>query len=67
MSSENSLEIQDGPAVSYASILTARAATSAIVKSEIIASAIIRSFARCVSGKVSVGEKAVALVKARKK
>lgn len=50
-----------------ARILTARAATSAIVSSEIVASAIISSLARCESGKVSVGENAVALVKARKK
>lgn len=47
-------------------MLTARAATSAIVSSEIIASAIISSLARWESGKVSVGENAVALVKARK-
>lgn len=51
---------------SYARMLTARAATSAIVSREIIASAIIRSLARCESGMVSVGENAVALVKARK-
>ncbi|ACA17609.1 UDP-3-0-acyl N-acetylglucosamine deacetylase [Methylobacterium sp. 4-46] len=46
-------------------MFTARAATSATVRSEIDASAIIRSLARCVSGSVSVGEKAVALVKER--
>ena len=46
-------------------MLTARAATRATVRSEIRASAIIRSFAKCESGRVSVGEKAVAFVKDR--
>lgn len=46
-------------------MLTARAATRAMVSSEIIASAIISSLARGVSGTVSVGENAVALVNAR--
>lgn len=44
---------------------TAREATIAMVHIEIAASAIIKSFALAVSGKVSDGEKAVALVKAR--
>jgi hypothetical protein len=54
-------------AADQARILTARAATSAIVNSEIAASAIMRSFARGDSGIVSVGEKAVAFVKDRKR
>jgi hypothetical protein len=44
---------------------TARDATSAMVVNEIPASAIIKSLARTVSGNVSAGENAVALVKAR--
>src|ERR1700691_1177300 len=44
---------------------TAREATIAMVHIEIAASAIISSLALAVSGKVSDGEKAVALVKAR--
>jgi hypothetical protein len=39
----------------------------AIVQREIAASAIIKSFALAVRGKVSAGEKAVAFVKARNK
>jgi len=49
----------------HARMLTARAATRATVSRETNASAIISNFARGVSGSVSVGEKAVALVKAR--
>ena len=44
---------------------TAREATMAMVQREIADSAIINNFALAVSGKVSAGEKAVALVKAR--
>jgi hypothetical protein len=43
-------------------IPTAREATTAMVISEMADSAIIRSFARTVSGNVSAGENAVALV-----
>jgi hypothetical protein len=50
---------------SYDKMFTALAATSAKVSSEIPASAIIKSLARADSGSVSVGEKAVALVKER--
>ena len=46
-------------------MLTALAATSASVSSEIPDSAIIKSFARSDSGMVSVGENAVALVNER--
>src|SRR3712207_7740301 len=42
----------------YPKMLMARAATRAMVRSEMLASSIIRSLARCESGKVSVGEKA---------
>ncbi len=48
----------------HARMLTARAATSASVSKDTAASAMDRSFARAVSGMVSVGENAVALVKA---
>ena len=51
----------------YDRILTARAATRARVSREIAASAIIMSLALAESGRVSVGEKAVAFVKERKK
>ena len=44
---------------------TARDATSAMVANDIADSAIIRSLALTVSGKVSAGENAVAFVKAR--
>jgi hypothetical protein len=44
---------------------TARDATSAMVANDMPASAIIKSLARTLSGKVSAGENAVALVKAR--
>ena len=47
---------------SQARILTALAATNAIVSNEIRDSNIINSLARRDSGSVSVGEKAVALV-----
>ena len=46
---------------------TARDATIAMVQREIMASLIIKNFALAVSGNVSVGEKAVAFVKARKR
>jgi hypothetical protein len=52
-------------AANQARILTARAATSAIVNSEIAASAITRSFVR--GDRLSVGENAVAFVKNRKR
>jgi hypothetical protein len=52
-------------AANQARILTARAATSAIVNREIAACAIMRSFAR--GDSVSVGEKAVASVKDKKR
>lgn len=52
-------------AANQARILTARAATSAIVNREIVACAIMRSFAR--GDSVSVGEKAVASVKDKKR
>ena len=48
-------------------IPTARDATSAMVASEMADSAIISSLALTVSGNVSAGENAVALVKARNK
>ena len=53
--------------VAYERIPTAREATTAIVTREDSDSAIISSFARWVSGNVSAGENAVALVKARKR
>ena len=48
-------------------MFTARAATSARVRSETYASSIINSFIRRVSGIVSVGENAVEVLNERKR
>ena len=63
VSQADSLHEAANASVGHDRMFTARAATRAIVRSEMIDSNIISSFARGDRGSVSVGENAVAFVK----